>query len=521
MLEQSSSAIFDQGWGLNGFIAVANAVNLGCIDELCSAACEAVAVAAQHSPSVWLSCATSQQDVSRELVIELLEEDEAAHILAQEYLAGVSGILGHNSAPLTPSYFLEVLREWAEGDIELTAAWISIYRHTWRIERDYRLLGLTLLAPFCLLLLEPELDWRSLDLVFLDIADQARDGPVTLAGIASEYENLGVIASLDLLHFAALNHPKLITVPAEDLIVDQLYRAVPIAHLAKHILVKSKYVVFPQNSWRSTREVLQRKCEINREGLYGFFAHWGAEQQLALCILEELVSKIWSESIHCCNEVQGLPAPVEAAIVDCLKRESRVLSRGELMSLLHADRIDLDPLELGPGRILAYVPGPRFASSKTCLYVLSEWVQDAHHSRNRISATRVITPRRHKDVSFSEADCKAALARDPVYLALGATCTRRLARSIAIRLLNQPTEPYYLNKMAGTVERFLASEMEPLGGGLLVDERWHEILTTFEKPARQRSLVMKTLRSIASRYNDSDRQAAAATLLKDLSTTLH
>jgi hypothetical protein len=371
------------------------------------------------------------------------------------------------------------------------------------------------------LLLEPELDWRNLDLVFFDIADQARDGPVALATIASEYEGLGVIASLDLLHFAALNHPELITIPAEDLIVDELYRAVPVAHLAKHILTKSKYVVFPQNTWRSTREVLRRKCEINKAGLYRFFGHWGAEQQLQLCILEELVSKIWSENIHCCNEVQGLPAPVEAAIVDCLKRENRVLSRDDFMSLLYADRIDLDPLELGPGRVLAYVPGPRFASSRTCLYVLSEWVQDAHHSRNRISATRVITPRRHKDICFGRADCEAALARDPVYLALGATCTRRLAHSIAIRLPSQPTEPYYLNKMAGAIERFLGSELQPLGGGLLVDERWHEVLATIEKPARQRSLVLKALRSIASRYNDSDRQAAAATLLRDLSTSLH
>lgn len=521
MLQPSSSAIFDNGLGLNGFIAVASAVNLGCVDELCSAACEAVTVAAQQSSSIWLSCTTTHTDVSREHVIELLDEDEAALVLAQEYLAAVSGVLGHNSAPLTPSFLLQVLREWAEADTELRAEWISLYRHTWRVERDYRLFGLTLLAPFCLLLLEPELDWRSLDLVFLDIADQAQSSPVTLADIASEYEGLGVIASTDLLHFAALNHPELITIPAEDLIVDQLYRAIPVAHLAKHVLTKSKYVMFPQNSWRSTREALRRNCEINRVGLYSFFAHWGAEQQLERCIVEEVVSKIWSENTHCCNEIQGLPAPVEAAIVDCLQRAGRVLSRDELMSLMRADRLDLDPLELGPGRVLAYVPGPRFASAKTCLYVLSEWVQDAHRSRNRISATRVITPRRHKDVCFSRADCEAALARDPVHLALGATCTRRLAHSIAIRLPNQPTEPYYLNKMAAAVERFLGSKLKPLGGGLLVDQRWQEIVATFEKPARQRSLVLKALRSIASRYNDGERQAAAATLLRDLSTTLH
>jgi hypothetical protein len=104
---------------------------------------------------------------------------------------------------------------------------------------------------------------------------------------------------------------------------------------------------------------------------------------------------------------------------------------------------------------------------------------------------------------------------------LGATSARRLAHSIAIRLPSKPIEPYYLNKMAHVVEQSLGSQLHALGGGLLVNERWQEILTAYEKPARQRSLVVKTLRSIASRSNDSERQGAAATLLKDLNTTLH
>lgn len=512
----AAPGILEEGWHVNGFVAIACAVEHGWMNPLLIACQESLHAGAQSSSSLCLQTYAADRGTvwGREHLIEILAEDEASRTLASHYLARVHGVLGHNSTPLSEFDFLDHLRDWVDNQYDLTSAWVTIYKHTWKIEHAYRILGLGLYAPFAVMLAEPEMAPWCLETLHNSINDIIEFGPIGLDCIRQSLSDEGAIVSTDLLHFLVLNRCDLITICLEDIVVDKIQRALPGAHLAKHLLIKEKYLSLRRNTWDTGSNPFTVDLEYDQAGLTDFFIRAGTNVGDHLC-WEELATKIWNDDF-CCHQVQGLPAPVEEAIVACLRRESRVLSRDDIIRLLRADRLNLDPEELGPGRILAYVPGPRFATAKTCLYVLDEWVQDAEHSRNRISPTRVITPRFSKAIAVTLSQCVDVLAQDEQFRALGVTTSRRLAFALAVRMPSRPTEPYYINKIARCVETNLRACVRSLGGSVLVDRRWEALLRTHEKPARKRALIVRTLKAIASGPIDSDRKTAAAILLREL-----
>jgi hypothetical protein len=191
---------------------------------------------------------------------------------------------------------------------------------------------------------------------------------------------------------------------------------------------------------------------------------------------------------------QGIPSPIHAALVAALKQYGRASRLSDLKLAVGAENLNLHPLSLPPGRILAYAPSPKFLRRESAYYILSDWVADEERRRGKIRADRVVTPLIPVDWPALQLAMNVALKADDIYAHLGIAWLTRIANSVLKQLKYNPLNPYLKTCATQMLRKQLRHNHTWVGRGIFLGPRWSELAMSSQHISDLRLKVAQELK---------------------------
>lgn len=293
--------------------------------------------------------------------------------------------------------------------------------------------------------------------------------PVSVSDVAARLSNAGITVRLGYLEWWMRNDERLVTLRKEHkLYVVRVQEVFSDFVNASHGIPRESYCSLDLNKLRyrpiawlppirlhqdiELRTDIVVKYWASRQRVFeGFSVDW-----------DEVAGKMLCESFHQESLRQGLRGSLHAAIVSALLKSGRAMSREEL-STAFGFEVAIDPVQLSPGRLLAYSRHKRFLDADSAFYVLKDWVATETNQRGLIAQDRIATPLREKNVAFSKEQFFKSLDGDPVFMAYRLIAVDGVAKRIARTLPDLPVEPYYINEIKKKCEQYLLYWAEPVG----------------------------------------------------------
>lgn len=300
--------------------------------------------------------------------------------------------------------------------------------------------------------------------------------PLSVSDIAVRLSSAGVTVRMGYLEWWMQNDERLVTLRKDHkLYVVRVQEMFPDFVNASHGISRESYCSIDLGKLRyrpiawlpairlnqdiELRTDIVTKHFASRQRVFeGFSVDWN-----------EVAGKMLCESFHQESLTQGLRASLHAGIVSTLLKSGRAMSREELCAALGFE-FALDPVQLPPGRLLAYSRHKRFLDADSAFYVLKDWVATETNQRALIAQDRIATPLREKDFAFSKVLFLEMLDNDPVYMAYRLIAVDGIAKRIARTLSDLPVEPYYINEIKKKCEGYLESWAQSVGTDFYVPQ---------------------------------------------------
>lgn len=198
---------------------------------------------------------------------------------------------------------------------------------------------------------------------------------------------------------------------------------------------------------------------------------------------------------HClCGDekIQSLNVSLHREIVNALLHAKRAMKRSELEEMLGVG-VPLSPETLPPGRIMAYAVNKAHLQRDHAYYVLRDWVASDNDARGKIPKFKIVTPFVEKNAVVTDAVLAEVLNGDPLYRRAGLFSITSVARQIAERLPERPTELYYVTLIEKQLKQSLSPWTVCLSLGFYVPRSRVGPMTREEMTDEQRVSFLKSV----------------------------
>lgn len=285
-----------------------------------------------------------------------------------------------------------------------------------------------------------------------------KDDPITLTQLKNKLKKLGYKPKISFLYSLLVNDPDFITLvesDSETILVDRADEIVPaFDHVGKQN-APGTYFKNPNNAKRigiSFGRFVSKDAIIDKKALKKILLMNDGAKFFEKMDLEEIAYKLFLHYENNSINRTDLFQEVCDKTIKLLEKEKRLMRWHEISRKLKIPNLPLDPIKLGPGRLMAYAPSKVFMERRNSAYVLKELVSTGkNHESGKIMKERVITPFKEKRWNFDQSTLIEKMDANSFISRFQIIPMEDLAREIAYSLPDLPTEPYYLNLIKETI----------------------------------------------------------------------
>ena len=285
-----------------------------------------------------------------------------------------------------------------------------------------------------------------------------KDDPITLTKLKNKLKKLGYKPKISFLYSLVINDADFITLLESDnktILVDRADEIVPaFDHIGKQN-PPGTFFKNPNNAKRigvAFGKFIANDAVIDKKALKKILLTNDGGKFFDKLDLEEIAYKLFLHYENNSINRSDLFQEVCDKTIKLLEKEKRLMRWGEIARKLKIPNLPLDPVKLGPGRLMAYAPSKVFLERRSSAYVLKELVSSGKtHETGKIMKERVITPFKEKKWNFDQSTLIEKMEANPFISKYQIIPMDDLAQEIAYSLPDLPTEPYYLNLIKETI----------------------------------------------------------------------
>ena len=226
---------------------------------------------------------------------------------------------------------------------------------------------------------------------------------LTLTKLKNKLKKLGYKPKISFLYSLVINDADFITLLESDnktILVDRADEIVPaFDHIGKQN-PPGTFFKNPNNAKRigvAFGKFIANDAVIDKKALKKILLTNDGGKFFDKLDLEEIAYKLFLHYENNSINRSDLFQEVCDKTIKLLEKEKRLMRWGEIARKLKIPNLPLDPVKLGPGRLMAYAPSKVFLERRSSAYVLKELVSSGKtHETGKIMKERVITPFKEK-----------------------------------------------------------------------------------------------------------------------------
>jgi hypothetical protein len=431
-------------------------------------------------------------EIRRKLIGLLEEETEKGVDFLRKYIDQVS-----KAIPELNTEYVDILK-FQETVLEILYSeedhpnFIKFYKLNWKQSKHHLSGGKLPLLPFLDFKYSTAYPFENrlgIDEALVDILTD--DDPLTVEQVRLALIEYDIVINPHYLHFVLLNSPQFLLVELDGLCVDVSDEIFPSIELAAWGIQPESYFSSDGLSYRDGRDLSLFDIDVDETCLKRFFNLHDETRFIEHVNWLEVASKLKLIRKEKVEFIQGIPSPVHGAITKHLDAKHSALRLSDIERALGINDLNLTAEKLPPGRLNAYVPGPRFLQKNQTMYVLEEWVSREGDWKQKIHASRIVTPREHKSLDFTDSIYTETIGSLSSLSEYGIISVQDLAFNVAQKIPERPNDPYHINLLKQRLEERVSRTYHSIGRGLYVDDRHEPLLSRHLGATKTRRAIAK------------------------------